>query len=102
MKRNYGGAFDIDPESYFTKDDLVEFLYALNDTISDMVTDDWSEATEAYIDDDVLEVVVSDANGDEHVFRKRIDYRTVRRPQDLNKYVRMIITDMQNTYVPRY
>jgi len=39
MKRNYGGAFDIDPESYFTKDDVVEFLNELNYTILDMVSD---------------------------------------------------------------
>ncbi len=30
-KKNYGGAYDIDPEMYFSKDDIDELLNAVND-----------------------------------------------------------------------
>ena len=31
MKKNYGGAYDIDPEMYFSKDDITELMSAIEE-----------------------------------------------------------------------
>lgn len=83
---NYGGAFDVDPEQYFTKDDLDEFA---NEVIYEV-----SQATAVVLEvadlsisknSITLELAVADSYSCSHTFI--VDMRKIRQPKDLMKYV---------------
>ena len=74
----YGGAFDIDPHSFWSREDLDEFASELNDRLGDEFG-----VKEIYIDYfNVLEVVAGNEEYEATVFYK-IDLRTIKKPLDL-------------------
>lgn len=81
MAANYGGAYDIDPDAYFTRDDLTEFGEATAELIS-LDTGKKAEYAGAWIDNNILtaDFVVDDF---EYEVNVKIDMRKIRRPADL-------------------
>ena len=96
IKSNYGGAYDIDPEQYFTRDDIVEFAYEVIDKLSskysstfDISDLEMSDPKHLYI-----EVENDDCMAD---YTLSIDMRTIRKPSDLMKYVNRAVTGLSRT-----
>lgn len=81
---NYGGAYDVDPHQYFTRDDIVDFGEYVCDHLNEIFYDTFT-VYDVYIVDYsrlVLEVM---RTSDESIFscNVNIDMRKVRRPSDL-------------------
>lgn len=79
--KNYGGAFDIDPESYFTREDLMEFEDELERKLGH------NARTRAYVDGNLLSVDYEiDGESYSTPAEVKIDMRKIKRPNDLNRY----------------
>lgn len=81
---NYGGAYDVDPHQYFTRDDIVDFGEHVCDHLNEIFYDTFT-VYDVYIVDYsrlVLEVM---RTSDESIFscNVNIDMRKVKRPSDL-------------------
>lgn len=94
---DYGGAYDIDSEMYFTKDDIVEFANNIIDTLYENTSFDYDLA-DVYIDkngnniDLNLEILVN--NEFSITSAVRIDMRRIRKPSDLSKYNNQVYADL--------
>lgn len=82
-KNDYGGAFDIDPYSFWTRDDLDELESDIEDNPSIKKLLDFS-IKESYIEDNVIELGVS-YNESYFTVTEKIDMRKIKAPQDLIK-----------------
>lgn len=89
---DYGGAFDVDPSQYFTRDDINEFAENVVDAIN---TKSYSKVTliSSYIENNVIEVTV-EWDGNEATATQKIDMRKIRRPQQIDKYVKPISDEL--------
>ena len=87
---NYGGAYDINPESYFTREDLDELGYSVAELVS-LDLDDTVEYAGAWIEpNNELTVELKSTDYDSSVTLK-VDMRKIRRPQDLTaKYAQRV------------
>ena len=97
---NYGGAYDIDPEQYFTRDDLVEFADEITSCIAAR-EDVLFDVCELYIEGNNITLGLNNTerNGDfEHYVTFRVDMRKIRYPHDLSKYV----SDISNEFIREY
>lgn len=100
-KQYYGGAYDIDPYSYWTKDDLVALQYSIQNRFDP----DCVVITGVYESDDVpnqIEVDYESENGDGTVNMK-IDMRKVKSVGDLlvkytDKFAYHIQKEVYGTY----
>lgn len=95
---SYGGAYDIEDDMYFTKEELMEFGYDLAEQFSAWA-DDKCELSNVYMTspvDLVMEVVESD--GAEHQAKVKIDMRKIRLPRDIEKYTDTILKQWKDSY----
>lgn len=86
---SYGGAFDIEDDQYFTRDDLVEFaeevMYVLHTNAKGPL--DTPEYTNLYVDGNQIYITVMDEDGNEFTDKISVDFRKIKRPSDLiSKY----------------
>jgi len=86
---SYGGAYDIDDDQYFTKEDLMEFaeevMYVLHTNAKGpLATPDY---TDLYVDGNQIFITVIDEDGNEFTDKISVDFRRVKRLSDLiSKY----------------
>ena len=79
--KDYGGAFDLDPESYFSRDDLIDFEDELERKLGHKAR------TRAYVDGTTLSVDYElDGESYSTPAEVKIDMRKIKRPQDLIKH----------------
>lgn len=88
--RNYGGAFDVDPEMFFTKDDLDELTDEVVNHVQESVPGNCS-LSDAWIGGPNNQTVHVEVNwsetGSVYTTEAIIDMRKIRRPSDLrDKY----------------
>ena len=83
---HYGGAYDIDPEQYFTRNDIVEFADEVVDELNSKYNDTFDvvdlgmdDSTHLYIE---VESEIAWAS-----YIVEIDMRKIKKPSDLTKYV---------------
>ena len=83
---DYGGAFDVDPEQYFTRDDLDEFAAEVIYEVS-QATAVVLEVSDLSISKNniTIELEGADSYSCSHTFT--VDMRKIRQPKDLMKYV---------------
>ena len=92
---DYGGAFDIDPDYFFTKDDIVEFAQDLEDRLKEYESSIFY--TDVYMDTPTtLTVEFADGAGWEYTSTVNIDMRRIRKPSDINKYSLQILRDIED------
>ena len=96
IQRDYGGAYDIDPYSYFTRDDLLELSDAVLEILNRGSTDDsYFDFEDIWIDDDDTIVMTVLAPDDESVEGSvTIDMRRIRKPSDILKYADLLATEL--------
>lgn len=85
-RKDYGGAYDIDPYSYFTKDDLMEVAYELVDKIGE-TTGVRTDVSDVYTRGDDTIVIELDCNGSVSRQSFKYDLRRIRKPSDIKKYI---------------
>ncbi len=97
LKEN-GGAYDIDPAQYFTRDDLDEFAQDVVDAING---EGYSkvELISSFIDDGKVEITL-DWDGDEVSSAIKIDMRRIRRPSDIQKYIQPMCAALLGKLAP--
>ncbi len=94
---SYGGAYDIEDDMYFTKEDLLEFTDELIDTLQDKGI--LVDLIDMYITDgNRLVIAVEDEDGNEIDTDEFIDMRKIRRPKDIYKYKNIFIKDILSQY----
>ena len=99
---DFGGAYDIESDQFFTRDDLVELSNVLDEELAKYglhVSDIYT------VDTFTINVEASDDEGSAYVTSCRVDSRRIRRPADLLKYVpsivdgiKMQLTDADDVY----
>lgn len=96
--QNYGGAYDIDPSQYFTRDDLNEFAQNVVDAING---EGYSkvELISSFIDDGKVEITL-DWDGNEVSSAIKINMRRIRRPSDIQKYVQPMCAALLGKLAP--
>lgn len=88
--RNYGGAFDIDPEEYWTRDDLNELRAAIEELNPDFAI------TSLYLkDNDVIDLTYEDSERNEWSLEQeiRIDHRKAGTTRKLCDVYAQVIVD---------
>lgn len=89
---NYGGAYDIDPEQYFTKDDIMEFadalVQALNTDYDYLYVGGKWELYDVYIENpNILVIELESPYESLEVEKEKIDMRKIKKPTDIFKYM---------------
>lgn len=84
---DYGGAYDIGPEDFFTKEELMEYGEDIAEKLGDRYDYDF-ELAEIYLEDDDLYIKLYIVDEDNYFVdtTNRIDMRRIKLPKDLNKY----------------
>lgn len=98
VEASYGGAYDIEDDMFFTKDELVEFGYDLVDKFSN-----WAECkadlADMYMTSPVdLVIEVLEDYDIIHQAKVRIDMRKIKRPKDVYKYEDIILKQWEDSY----
>lgn len=94
---SYGGAYDIEDNMYFTKDDLLDFTDELIDSLQDKGI--FVDFVDMYITDgNRLVIIVEDEDGNEIDADEYIDMRKIRRSKDIYKYKNIFIKDILSQY----
>lgn len=89
-KRDFGGAFDIDPADYWTKDDILEFMDALQEDKE--VTTFNITIKEANVDRDDTLYVTFEFDWGEYTVSNKIDLRKAKTKDELiKKYVPVFV-----------
>ena len=99
MSECYGGAFDIDPYSYWTREDLDELMGAIEDLNPDFVI------KQMYLKDDkYFEIDFADRTGDFSFFidNIKLDKRKADTPQMLCKVYAPIIKEHCEEIIKEY
>lgn len=91
---NYGGAYDVDPTQYFTKDDIIRFGKRVRDHLNEIYYDIYS-ISEISMDNNILEIRVINSEGSEFGSSLRIDMRKIHKPSDIDKYVLDVVADLR-------
>lgn len=89
---DYGGAYDIKPSQYFTRDDINEFAEDVVDAIN---ARSYSrvELVSTYLENNKIWVTV-EWDGNEVITSEKIDMRKIRKPKDINKYIKPIADEL--------
>ena len=101
---NYGGAYDIDPYSYFTKEELVGFGESIVEKLNELETgdefSDFYQLQEAIFEDDyrTLTLVVVDKDGNEVTSQQWIDFRKIKAPDDIYKFKQYYVTNLMSQF----
>lgn len=90
--RDYGGAYDIDPSQYFTRDDITQFA---EDVVNAINARSYSrvELVSTYLENNKIEVTV-EWDGNEVIASAKIDMRKIRKPKDIDKYIKPIADEL--------
>lgn len=90
---NYGGAYDIENDQYFTREELNEF----GEYIVDILNTDFHniELQEIYFENNNIDIIVN-YEGNELSMTQPIDMRKIRKPKDINKFTEPIVDGLSN------
>lgn len=90
--RDYGGAYDIDPSQYFTREDINEFAEDVVDAIN-VRSYSRVKLVSTYLENNKIEVTV-EWDDNEVTASEKIDMRKIRKPQDISKYGKPIADEL--------
>ena len=107
IRSSYGGAFDIEDDMFFTREDIDELAYDICDKFNDWVsTQGISYGSKFSIADASLDgnELYVDLSNDEGIVSSitRIDMRKIRRPKDIYKYEKEILHSLQIDFIEYY
>ena len=84
VEASYGGAFDIEDNQYFTKEDIVDLADEICERLYVEVHESF-DVFDLYIEDNVLHI---ELESDSYLVQTdvKIDMRKIRKPMDIMKY----------------
>lgn len=85
-RRNYGGAFDISPHMFFTKEDIVNFGNKVCEELGEIFYHTFNILDVYIVDYNRLVLDVIDDEGSEFSGQVKIDMRRIRSHRDIEKY----------------
>lgn len=94
---SYGGAFDIEDDQYFTKDEIVEFGNTVCDHLNETFYDTY-DVLDVYMETPkkLVLTVVQKSDGSEFTATADIDMRKIKKPADLmDKYIGKVVYALQ-------
>ena len=91
---SYGGAFDIEDDAFFTREELNDFGYTVCEHLNETFFHKY-ELQEIYLTKGLLEITVVDEEGTEFTTEARIDMRKITKPRDLEKYMGNVVYELQ-------
>lgn len=94
---SYGGAFDIEDDQYFTKDEIVEFGNTVCDHLNETFYDTY-EVSDVYMETPkkLVLTVVQKSDESEFTATTNIDMRKIKRPSDLmDRYLGTVVYALQ-------
>ena len=95
---SYGGAYDIEDDMFFTKEEIVEFA----DDVAEAFNSEYSSTlslSDCYIDTpNILHVEYTDDEEYEYSADVKIDMRKIRSPRDISKYSSPILQQLKSQY----
>lgn len=99
-RRDYGGAYDVDPEAFFTKEEMMEFAddtaveisrkIGQNVLMEDVYIVDYNRVVIDFRIDDIEDIHLST--------NFNIDMRRIRKPRDIYKYQQQVIYEIVSEY----
>lgn len=98
---SYGGAFDIEDDMYFTKEELVEFAGDVAEEFSKLTGHMNCDVDNVYMENDplALNVDIYDPKDEvSHSAYTRIDMRKIRKPSDIYKYMDRILKQLEDSF----
>lgn len=91
---SYGGAYDLENEGFFTKDDLVEFDDAVIEILQQCYPDTFN-IDDSYIEDNVIYLSVLSSEGNWAEGSVKVDMRKIRKPSDILKYSNTMVSQLR-------
>lgn len=86
LDEGYGGAFDIDDDQYFTRENIDEFAQHVLEHIDETFMDEY-QIGGVWLEDRLLTLNIQSLDGmEEYEVTQPIDMRRVKLPKDLQKY----------------
>lgn len=98
---SYGGAYDIEDDMYFTKEELVEFGEDVADEFNKR-TGDNAYLSDIYFSEESLDNRLCIELEDEESMYDTcffVDMRRIRLPKDIYKYMDKVVDDLEQQYV---
>lgn len=98
---SYGGAFDIEDDMYFTKEELVEFAGDIAEEFSKLTGHMNCDVDNVYMENDPLAINVDIYDPKDEVSHSaytRIDMRKIRKPSDIYKYMDRILKQLEDSF----
>lgn len=98
---SYGGAFDIEDDMYFTKEELVEFAGDIAEEFSKLTGHLNCDIDNVYIENNPLALnvdIYDPEDGVSHSAYTRIDMRKIRKPSDIYKYMDRILKQLEDSF----
>ncbi len=100
---NYGGAYDIDPEMFWTKDDLIEFSDAVCEKLADKFGYQYDIADVGAENNNDMYITIMDTTHDiEADVSFRIKMSRIRSPRDLMKYLDTVVSQFVKKFEEEY
>ena len=98
---SYGGAFDIEDDMYFTKEELVEFAGDIAEEFSKLTGHMNCDVDNVYMENDPLALNVDIYDPEDEVSHSaytRIDMRKIRKPSDIYRYMDRILKQLEDSF----
>lgn len=98
---SYGGAFDIEDDMYFTKEELVEFAGDVAEEFSKMTGHLNCDVDNVYMENNPLALnvdIYDPEDGISHSAYTRIDMRKIRKPSDIYRYMDRILKQLEDSF----
>ena len=103
LNEDYGGAYDIDPEMFWTKDDLIEFSDAVCDKLSEKFGYQYDIADVGAESNNDMYILIEDTTHDiEADVSFRIKMSRIRTPRDLMKYLDTVVSEFVKKFEEEY
>ena len=83
---NYGGAFDIEDDQYFTREDIIDFGNKVCEILGEIYPDTFDISDTYIYDNNILFLEVTSKQGNEGSANFKIDMRKIKKPSDLLKF----------------
>lgn len=98
---SYGGAYDIEDDMYFTKEELVEFAGDIAEEFSTLTGHMNCDVDNVYMENNPLALnvdIYDPEDGVSHSAYTRIDMRKIRKPSDIYKYMDRILKQLEDSF----
>lgn len=103
LNEDYGGAYDIDPEMFWTKDDLIEFSDAVCDKLTEKFGYQYDIADVGAESNNDMYILIEDTtHGIEADVSFRIKMSRIRSPRDLMKYLDTVVSEFVKKFEEEY